>query len=249
MDFLKDLEQKLNEIESQLAEMGINIEEPDEDTIWNDAELCFEHADTLHRHDELDEAEKYFKRSIKLGKLDAYHEIGEIYRYDHDDIEEAISWYNKGIDAGDFKSYYYLGSAYLSGDMLEWDECSKAWNLFTSKVIGRIESEGQETLLGEDSDVPELYYMMIRDVVDMSWYYDEDTQEIITGNHNIKVVIGMCHKYLMPRVLRRYGVSGSDDILGIMQLDEDRREELITILNLCKNCIEYIIDEDNQHFI
>ena len=26
-------------------------------------------------------------------------------------------------------------------------------------------------------------------------------------------------------------------------------EELITILNLCKNCIEYIIDEDNQHFI
>lgn len=249
MDFLKDLERQLKEIEGQLAEMGITIEEPDEETIWNDAEECFNHAQSLYYKNELSQAEKFYKRSIKLGNIDAYREIGNMYYIDYDDADKAAEWYKKGIEAGDFQCYFYLGSVCLSLDMLEIEECSRAWNKFTDEVIQQIEEDGQDSVLDDDSDIPDLYYQMLRNAVEMSAYHGDEAIEIITENHNHKLVISLCHKYIFSRILGRYGLSSTDDIIGIMNLDEDRREELTEMLNLCKNCLEYTIDTDNQHFI
>ena len=248
MDFLKDLERQLKEIESQLAEMGIQVEEPDEETIWNDAEHCFNHAQSLYYQSEYSTAEKFYKRSIKLGNINAFREIGQMYSIDHKEPEKALEWFKKGAKAGDFQCYFYMGVIYLSLDMLEIEECAKVWERFTSEVIKLIETNDKEAILDDDCDLPDLYYQMVREVVEMSAYHGDEAIEIISENHNHKLLISLCHKYIFSRILSRYGLSSTDDIVGIMNLDEDRREELLTMLNLCKDCLEYIIDSDDPHF-
>lgn len=246
---IAETKKSLGLIEKQLQEKQACIDP----IIWNDPEACYSYAKKIRfitdREKNLHLAEKCYRRCIELGKIEAYHALGNIYLDEYEDIDEAIEIFGKGLSAGDYESSYYLGEAFLSPDKADIDSCIKAWDLFAKYVIMLIGEHGQDRALSDEFGVQTLYRKMITYVVAASIYFKERAIHIITANHNHMVLIGLCGMPLLDKVLKLYGLSGQDDIQGMMALGNHRFQQFRTTMHMMQECVKYIQDKSNQFFI
>lgn len=220
-----------------------------DDPAWNDIDMCIEQAKRAYFTEDMAKAELYYKRSIELGNIDGYREIGDIFRLSYGKIDDAISWYEKGIAAGDFRAYVYLGTAYLSLDKIDLYKCIDAWEGFSENVIKLVMKQGWKKTIESPSDIPHLYYHMIMQVIGYKFFYHEKAIEILTSSHNHKILIGMCFKKLLSLAFTRYKLSDESDLAGMMALSEKDRDDFLAVLKIIQTSIQYFLEERNQFLV
>lgn len=244
---MDDVQKRIEQLKNELAKLEAIAEHKNDDPLWNDPQVCYDHAEHLYimcDGGNYSEVEKYFLRSAELGVVEAYRRIGDIYRLNYDKSDDAIVWYWKAIAAGDFRAYLYLGTTCLSLDKCDIGGCIDAWDNFTNEVISLIRKEGYSVV--KNSDIARLYYHMVMQAVGQTFFYKERSVEIITHNHNHKILIGMCSEQLVSITLSSFQIKDASDIDALMAMSERQRNELLTYFRIFKECTEYFLLPQNQ---
>jgi len=97
-----------------------------------------------------EEAMTYFMKAIKLGSLEAYVHVGDMYSYGEgvrQDDKKALQFFKEGVKKGHMKCYGKMARVFASAENME--NASKCWSKFFEQDSSSLDSEQAHSYMAD----------------------------------------------------------------------------------------------------